>query len=147
MNNSSLSLAQRILRMICIWLFLGAGIAVLDGLESGGGIRFSGMRNGGLVALAIPGAVIGLMGGDAAGSFAGAAAALVGSWAARHFGQVPIEPDLRNEIVILGAFVGAMAFAFLRMMCSESWLLLRAIGHAVGSAPVGDQAPKSSGHQ
>jgi hypothetical protein len=138
MNNSGLSVAQRILRMMCIWLFLGAGIAVIDGIENEGGIRFSGMRNGGLFALAIPAAVIGLMGGDSAGSLAGAAAALAGAWAARYFGRVLIEPDVRNEIVILGAFTGAMAFAFLRMMCWESWLLLCAISHVVGSASLRD---------
>jgi hypothetical protein len=70
------SLGRRVLGVFLTWLFLGAVIGVIGGLEKGGGFQIVCMMIGGTTVLAILGVLVGVIGGDAKGSVAGAAGGL-----------------------------------------------------------------------
>src|SRR4051794_33597844 len=82
------SLAHRVLRLTLTWLFLGAVIGVVNGQGTGGNAEIVCMMIGGMIALIIPGIFLGVIGGDARGSIAGAAGGLLGCWSAKLGGAV-----------------------------------------------------------
>ena len=141
MNGSRLAPLRRVLAMVSMWLVIGAMIALLDGLDSGAGFPIVRVMNGGLAALAIAGAVLGLIGGDAIGSGAGAAVAFLGCWAAHYFRSFPVEPDVRYEVVIVGAVFGAIGFsAFFRPIVGD---VVGSVSARTHRAPVPSCIPPS----
>src|SRR5947207_1986947 len=120
-----LPLGRRVLRMSLTWLLLGAVIGIVDGLGKGQGIEILCMMIGGMIVLPIAGVFLGLIGGDARGSVAGAAGGLLGCWSAKVTGVVAIQPQCMSLIVIFGALVGATGFVFLRFWLWKYAMIFR----------------------
>ena len=129
------TLGRRIIGMFFTWLFLGALIGVIGGLEVGGGIQIVCMMIGGMAVLPIVGVFLGLIGGDAKGSVAGAAGGLLGCSIAGCFGDVQIQPQATNVIVIFGALVGATGFLFVRFLLWKYGMMFRTICWVVRVTP------------
>jgi hypothetical protein len=140
------SLGRRVLGMFFTWLFLGAMIGVISGLEKGGGIQIVCMMIGGMAVLPILGVVLGLIGGDAKGSVGGAAGGILGCWISGCFGGVAIQPQAINVIVILGALVGATCFQFVRFLLWKYVMMFRAICWVIGVTAASGEARALAGH-
>jgi hypothetical protein len=130
-----LSLGRRVLVMFHTWLLLGALIGAIEGLGMGGGIQIVCMMIGGMAVLPIVGVLVGLIGGDARGSALGAAGGLLGCWLAERFGDVLIQPQATNVIVIFGALVGATGLLFARFLIWKYRMMFRTLCWAVGVTP------------
>jgi hypothetical protein len=141
-----LSLRRRVVNMILTWLFLGAVIGVIAGLGKGGGIQIVCMMIGGMAVLPIAGVLLGLIGGDAKGSVGGAASGLLGCGIVGCFGEVPIQPEALNMIVIFSALVGATGFLFVRFLLWKYGMMFRTLCWAIGVRPASGTPWTFSGH-
>jgi hypothetical protein len=130
-----LSLGRRVLVMFFTWLLLGALIGVIEGRGMGGGIQIVCMMIGGMAVLPIVGVLLGLIGGDAKGSVAGAAGGLLGCWISECVGGVPIQAQATNVIVIFGALVGATGFLFVRFLLWKYGMMFRTLCWVIGVTP------------
>jgi hypothetical protein len=135
-RHPQLPLGRRVLSLSLTWLFLGAVIGVVNGQETGGGVEIVCMMIGGMIALAIPGLVLGVIGGDPRGSIAGAAVGLLGCSLAKLGGSVAIEPPVMSTIVILAGLLGATALLFMRFLFWKYRMIFRTIRWLVDSTPV-----------
>ncbi len=131
-RDSSTSFVRPALGMVCAWLFLGYAVNAVDGLISGQGIPVVNMMMGGTLLFAIPGALLGLGGGDAKGSAVGIAGGLLGCWVPHHFGEASVEPEVVKQLVIVAALVGATGISLVRILLWECAIVLRTIGRFVG---------------
>jgi hypothetical protein len=130
-----LSLGRRVLGIFFTWLLLGALIGVIEGREMGGGIQIVCMMIGGMAVLPIVGVLLGLIGGDAKGSVAGAAGGFLGCWISECVGGVPIQAQATNVIVIFGALVGATGFLFVRFLLWKYGMMFRTLCWMIGVTP------------
>jgi hypothetical protein len=140
------SLGRRVLCMFLTWLLLGAVIGAIAGLGQGGGIPIICMMIGGMAVLPIAGVVLALIGGDAKGSVAGAAGGLLGCGIAGCFGEVTIQPQAMNGIVIFCALVGATAFLFGRFLLWKYRMMFRTLCWAIGVTPASGNSWIFAGH-
>src|SRR5208337_2369655 len=101
---------------------------------------------GGMAVLPIAGVLLGLIGGDAKGSVAGAAGGFLGCGIAGCFGAAPIQPQAMNVIVIFGALVGATGFLFVRFLLWKYGMMFRMICWAVGVTPASGKSWALAGH-
>jgi hypothetical protein len=130
-----LSLGRRVLVMFFTWLLLGAVIGAIEGLGMGGGIQIVCMMIGGMAVLPIVGLLLGLIGGDAKGSVAGAAGGLLGCWIAGCFGDMPIQPQAVSVILVFCALVGATGFLFVRFLTWKYGMMFRTLCWVIGVTP------------
>jgi hypothetical protein len=123
-------------RMSLTWLFLGAVIGVLNGLEksSGGDIVF--MMLGGMVVLSILGLFLGIIGGDASGSVFGAAAGVLVCWFVGPFGAHGNHPGAMSVIIMIGALAGATGLLFVRFLLWKYAMIFKAIRWMAGFTPM-----------
>jgi len=126
--------------MFFAWLLLGAVIGVIEGLGKGGGIQIVCMMIGGMTVLPLVGVLLGSIGGDAIGSLAGAAGVLLGCWITGCCGEVPMQPQAMNVIVIIGALVGATGFLFVRFVFWKYAMMFRIFCWAIGVTPSSGKA-------
>jgi hypothetical protein len=123
--NSRPSILRTVVGMVCTWSVLGAMVGAVDGLGGGGSIQIISMIIGGMIALSIPGAVLGLIGGDAKGSVAGAAAGLLGCCVGGSFGGAAFQSELMKVTAIAGALLGATGFLCARLLVWECSMAFR----------------------
>lgn len=139
-------LGRRVLRMSLTWLFLGAVVGALNGLDNGGEIGLIAMMIGGMISLPIVGLFLGLIGGDARGSVAGAMGALIGCWLARAVGGPAIPPAGMGLAVVFCALVGATGFLFLRFLVWKYTIVFRALAWFAGITPIAAKASAFAGN-
>jgi hypothetical protein len=129
-------LGHRVLRLCVTWLFLGAAIGVINGQGTGSGIEIVSMMIGGMIALAIPGLFLGLIGGDAKGSVVGAAGGLLGCWLTEFCGAVAIQPVVISTTVILGGLLGATGYLFIGFLFWKYRMILRSVCWLIDLTPL-----------
>ncbi len=127
MNSFRRSVGRRVIRMALTWLFLGASIGVIGGVGKGGVIQIVSQMIGGMIILPVAGTLLGLIGGDAIGSVVGAAGGLLGCWIVGCFGEMPLQPQGTNVIVIYCALIGATGFLFARFLLWKYGIIFRTI--------------------
>jgi hypothetical protein len=93
------------------------------------------MMIGGMTVLAIPGIVLGLIGGDVRGSFVGATGAYLACLTSKSVGASPIDPPLIGAMVIYGALLGATALLFARFIVWKYGVIFRILCWAFPSLP------------
>ena len=128
-------LGHRVLSLSLTWLFLGAVIGVVNGQGTRGGSEIVCMMIGGIIALAIPGFFLGVIGGDARGSVVGAAGGLLGCWLTDLGDAAAIHPFITSTIVILGGLLGATGFLVRRFLFWKYRTIFRAICWLIDLTP------------
>jgi hypothetical protein len=132
--------------MSLTWLFLGAVIGVFNGLDPGGAPAIVSMMLGGMIVMPIPGAFLGLIGGDARGSLGGSAASLLGWWIAHLGGAPALQPQVMSVIVVIGALGGATGFLFLRFLLWKYTMIFSAACWFLRATPLPARARLLAGH-
>jgi hypothetical protein len=125
--DTSTSCVRQAPGMVCAWLFLGYAVNAMDALISGQGLPVVNLMMGRMLLFAIPGALLGLGGGDAKGSAVGIAGGLLGCWVPRQFGETSLEPEVAKQLVIVAALVGATGISLVRILLWECAIVLRTI--------------------
>jgi hypothetical protein len=141
-----LSLGHRVLSLSLTWLCLGAVIGVVSARGTGGSIETVSMMIGGMIMLPIPGIFLGVIGGDARGSVAGVAGALLGCWSAKLGGAVAIQPPVVSTIAIMGGLLGATIFLFVRFLFWKYQMIFRTICWFVDLTPLSGKVSAAAGN-
>jgi hypothetical protein len=135
-RHRQLPLGHRVLRLSLTWLFLGAVTGVVNGQGTRGGIEIVCMMIGGMIALAIPGIFLGVIGGDARGSVVGAAGGLLACGLTKLGGGVTAQPFVISTIVILGGLLGATGFLFMRFLFWKYRMIFRSACWLIDLTPI-----------
>ncbi len=129
------SLGRRLIRLSLTWLSIGAVIGVINARGTGTGIELVSMMIGGMIALVIPGILLGVIGGDARGSVIGVAGGLLGYWLATR-GGVAMQPPVLGVIMIFSGLLGATGFLFTRFLFWKYRTIFRIICWLVDATPL-----------
>jgi hypothetical protein len=130
--------------MSLTWVFLGAVIGAVHGLDKGRGPEIVFMMLSGMIVLPVLGLFLGLIGGDARGSVLGAAGGLLGSWLAGPVAAPAFHPQTTGLMMTIGAIAGATCFLFVRFLLWKYGMIFKAIRWLAGVTPMaGSRAPRA----
>jgi len=117
------------------WLILGALIGAIGSLHSAPIAQILIGALSGMIVFAIPGACLGLIGGDVKGSYVGAAGGYLGCWFSELTRGLSIPAPGVQVMVIFGALAGATCFLYLRTAVWTYSTMARATFVLIGGVP------------
>jgi hypothetical protein len=108
------TLGHRTAQMSLNWIVLGAFVGLTGSLTHEPMAQILSRAIAGMMVMAVPGALLGLLGGDVKGSYAGAAAGFLGCWIAGFSNGASLPPSGVQLVMIFCALLGATCWLYLR---------------------------------